>query len=314
MIAEGRLYTTTSGFATAKIVEQSSGIEAPPQGCDWSAWPALASKSVQTTEKPGAWVVERFKRVALGEHASVASFSRTALQLMELGAPARLLDQTLSAARDEIQHAQMAFAFVRTWSTKPFELTGFDGQLGECSGSSLADFAHRTITEACVGETPAVLRAALALRFAEDAQVREYLRAVLVDERRHAELAWATVKWSLLSAYSKDSTSATAMWQMIDTALETGLASMRAEAASHAGSLVNEVDELRFGILTPALEADVIAIAVPLVEQLRSELSLVTFAAGDSLTAFEASATRHFDNALKAVEAVDAKVGVRELV
>ena len=63
---------------------------------------------------------------------------------------------------------------------------------------TLAEFASQTVKEAVEGETPATLRAALALHFVEHEGVRDYLKQVAVEERRHAELAWATLAWTCL--------------------------------------------------------------------------------------------------------------------
>eukprot|EP00747_Dinoflagellata_sp_TGD_P170771 gnl/TRDRNA2_/TRDRNA2_203180_c0_seq1.p1 gnl/TRDRNA2_/TRDRNA2_203180_c0~~gnl/TRDRNA2_/TRDRNA2_203180_c0_seq1.p1 ORF type:complete len:506 (+),score=56.57 gnl/TRDRNA2_/TRDRNA2_203180_c0_seq1:185-1519(+) len=317
-IMDGRMYSTVSGALTARIVEASVSSTERQQGCDWSTWPANATKAshnekpqgAPTAGTPGASVIDHFKRVALAEHASVASFSRTALDLMEHVAPAGLLDRTLAAARDEIQHAQMAFALVHAWSAQPVQLTGFDGQLGEHGGLALADLARRTVTEACASETPAVLRAAMSRRFAQDTQVLEYLQAVLTDERRHAELAWATVQWTLLRAHSSGGRLLTMdVWREVDTALEFSLASMRVQAVSdavEARDAEEEVGLLRFGILAPRLNAVVARLALKLVEQLRSEL-VVDNPTGRSLSIFEASIGGHFESAIEEVQALDAE-------
>eukprot|EP00404_Azadinium_spinosum_P013916 CAMPEP_0180528068 /NCGR_PEP_ID=MMETSP1036_2-20121128/60581_1 /TAXON_ID=632150 /ORGANISM="Azadinium spinosum, Strain 3D9" /LENGTH=290 /DNA_ID=CAMNT_0022541563 /DNA_START=397 /DNA_END=1266 /DNA_ORIENTATION=+ len=210
----GRLYTTGAGVLTARIAassRDSNSSGGPSDECDWSRWFVDASHEeavpiATSKEGLGTQIAEHYQSTGLGEHASVASFSRV-LELMRHGAPAQLVDRTLSAAREEVQHAQMALSLARAWSTTRFRVTGIDGLLAERGVDGLADLAALTATEAVAGETPGVLRAAIALRFTRHQQVREYLSRVVVEERRHAELAWATVAWALLAEAENGGTS-----------------------------------------------------------------------------------------------------------
>eukprot|EP00929_Paragymnodinium_shiwhaense_P028461 TRINITY_DN16484_c0_g1_i6.p1 TRINITY_DN16484_c0_g1~~TRINITY_DN16484_c0_g1_i6.p1 ORF type:complete len:337 (-),score=64.78 TRINITY_DN16484_c0_g1_i6:160-1170(-) len=317
----GRTYSTPSGPSTAGILQVSaSDPMSSDEACDWdrhdSTEMPLDAESLHPAplqKLPSPAVISHFKHVGLAEHASVASFSRTVLDLMEHAAPAWLLERTLGAASEEVGHAQMAFALVRGWTKQSVQLTGFDGQLGERSALTLPEFAQRTIMEACVGETPAVLRAALSLRFAGDPHVRKYLEVVLKEERAHAELAWATVHWSILRSRSTLSTqAASAMQKEVETTLETALLQLKDQAArassrpSHlfnASAVALNMDDdsamlLHFGVLPPDFEAEVARLAAPLLETLRSELVAAPSAKKD----FEAAMRRHFDNAIKSIE------------
>ena len=62
---------------------------------------------------------------------------------------------------------------------------------------TLMDLANQTVFEAILGETPAALRAAVASSVAFDQHAREFWQLVALEERRHAELAWATVAWAV---------------------------------------------------------------------------------------------------------------------
>ena len=55
--------------------------------------------------------IDEYIMQGVAEHTSVASFNRVSLQLMAFGAPAFLLHATMSAAQDEITHAQLMFGF-----------------------------------------------------------------------------------------------------------------------------------------------------------------------------------------------------------
>merc|ERR1712151_679000 len=98
-----------------------------------------------------AKIAHHYENVGLAEHVSVASFSRAALELMAHGAPPKLLDRTLEAAREEVRHAQMALSLAKVWSGKNFELTGIQGLAEHHGVDSLANFARRTAIEACAG-------------------------------------------------------------------------------------------------------------------------------------------------------------------
>jgi hypothetical protein len=136
---------------------------------------------------------------ALMEHASVAAFARFALQLMELGAPAELVAGAAAAMQDEVRHAQDCFALARRYAggdVGPGPLS-LDGALEE---SNWAAIVLGTVREGCVGETLAALEAAEALQHCDDAAVRAVLERIVVDETRHAELAWRFVAWALQTA------------------------------------------------------------------------------------------------------------------
>lgn len=307
----GRSFTTSEGAVTARIEEASSVNASEPKECDWSTWPLNVTSAAETAaavQAPGDSVVDHFKKVALAEHVSVASFSRTVLDLMEHAAPPWLLDRTLLAAREEIQHAQMAFALVRMWSA-PAQPTGFNGQLGAQSTLTLTEFAQRTITEACLGETPAVLRAALSLHFAQDPKVQEYFRVVVADEQRHAELAWTTVKWSLLKANGIHGETLTrAMRQKVHLAVQSALPAMKASASAAIGDMKaaeSDIGLLRFGMLSQPMEMVVAQFAVPLIEQILSLLLAAPLEASEEvLPSFERSVSEHFQASLKELNQV----------
>jgi hypothetical protein len=143
-----------------------------------------------------AQVVEHWLRVAQMEHASVAAFARFALQLLSLGAPARLLQAASAAQADEIRHAEAAFRVASHFHGAAFgpgPLALGDLALGE----TLEQIVVGTVLEGCVGETLAALEAAEALAHAEHPLARAALERVAEDEARHAELAWSFLAWAL---------------------------------------------------------------------------------------------------------------------
>lgn len=137
---------------------------------------------------------------ALMEHASVASFARTTLELMAVGAPAQLLADVQRAALDEVAHARACFGLHARYAGS--EDARSPGPLLAPSprAPTLARLAQDTFVEGCVGETIASLHAARAARRCADPTVRPVLERIADDEARHAALAWRTLAWCLREA------------------------------------------------------------------------------------------------------------------
>lgn len=144
-----------------------------------------------------AYLANRWGEAALAEHASVAAFSRFVLQLMGLGAPPRMLQQALDAAKDEVGHAQACFAIAGRFMGEPVG----PGPL------LLAPTLWRTeqplkvmqdaIFEGCVAETVAAYSARAALEATADQPIRAVLCGIVEDEFRHSDFSWTFVAWML---------------------------------------------------------------------------------------------------------------------
>lgn len=141
-------------------------------------------------------LVAAWSDAAEGEHASIASFARFTLQLLELGAPAELVADATRAQADEIAHARDALALASRFAGHPLApgALSMDGALAQVAP---AEVLRAAILEGCVNETVCLLRASAARDAATDPQVRRVLTAVVEDETRHAELSWAFVRWML---------------------------------------------------------------------------------------------------------------------
>ncbi|WP_437598264.1 hypothetical protein [Sorangium sp. So ce590] len=131
------------------------------------------------------------------EHASVASFGRFAFGLMAHGAPPQLLEAAHRAAVDEVRHARLALAIASAYAgapvgVGPLPLHGVLDDIGSLEALTLA-----TVVEGCVGETLSAIEAEVAAQAAQPPAVRMALQAIARDEARHAELAWAFVRWAL---------------------------------------------------------------------------------------------------------------------
>jgi len=129
------------------------------------------------------------------EHASVASFARTTLELLAVGAPASLVRDAQRAGLDEVRHAERCFELASAYGGAPVE----PGPLRALAPrpADLEQLAVDTFVEGCVGET---LSAVAALRAARQApaSVAPVWAMLGADETRHADLAWRTVAWIVL--------------------------------------------------------------------------------------------------------------------
>jgi hypothetical protein len=139
---------------------------------------------------------ETWARIGLAEHASVASFHRFALELMMLGAPASLLGLAHAAARDEVRHAELAFALASDFAgvevgPGPLPMRGLS------LASDLVAFAEATARDGCVAETLSALQMAEARDRATDPRERSVLQGIAPDEARHAALAWQALRWAI---------------------------------------------------------------------------------------------------------------------
>jgi hypothetical protein len=134
--------------------------------------------------------------VALAEHASVASFARFVLELMAVGAPADLIADAAAALRDEVRHAEVAFAFASAAIGEPMG-PGALSMDGVEPRRDLDAIVRAVVREGCIGETLSAAEVELAARRARDPEVADALAAIADDEARHAVLAWRFVQWAL---------------------------------------------------------------------------------------------------------------------
>jgi len=176
----GRGFTVDGRARVADPVSRGDWRDPLPEG-------ALDPRTAQA-------LADSWRRDALLEHASIASFARATLTLLSLGAPPELLAETQRAALDEVDHARRSFSLVSRYAGVP-EGPGPLEMEGALGGADIASFAVDTLRGGCVGETLAAWVAAAQAAQATDPLVRESLEVIAADETRHAELAWRTVAW-----------------------------------------------------------------------------------------------------------------------
>ncbi|MGK3967679.1 ferritin-like domain-containing protein [Sorangium sp. So ce118] len=249
----GRPFLVGERARTARAQRRAAGA--------WGAAAALPDVALLSPATRAA-LAESWLRDALLEHASVASFSRFALEMMAVGAPAEMLDAAHEAARDEVRHAALCFGLASAYAGAALEPSpfAFGGRVEVTS--DLAELAARAVREGCVGETLAAVQASEQLAHATDAAVRSALAAIADDEARHAELAWRFVAWALqtggdavrlsVSAAFEESLAAPPPAATVADAPESDLAAHgRPDGAVLAASLRCAIAD----VITPAMRA-----------------------------------------------------------
>lgn len=177
------------------LVGGSERLAEPMERRDWCGDARGTAGDVPAELRP--LLARRWTEIALMEHASVAAFARFTLQLLALGAPPGLVLETQRALGDETEHARLCFGLASSYGGRavgpgPLSLAGaLDVE------TDLETVLRLTVREGCIGETVAAIEAAEAGEHAEDPSVRRVLARITADERRHAELAWRFVSWSL---------------------------------------------------------------------------------------------------------------------
>jgi hypothetical protein len=159
-------------------------------------WHAYVEPDVVGATPERRWrIAAAWLEAARMEHASIAAFSNLSLRLLALGAPPRLLAATHAAALDEIEHARIAFALASRYAGRPLAPMEF-ADLGRMStAGGLRALALETFVDGCIGETVAAIEADRAAALATDPVIVRALHRIASDELRHAELAWAIVRW-----------------------------------------------------------------------------------------------------------------------
>ncbi len=158
------------------------------------------TQSARTPELTGlsgrvrAELAAHWTDIALMEHASIAAFARFSLQLLALGAPADLIEETNRALTDETKHARLCFALASSYGGAPVGPGRLD-IAGSLEGATPEAILRTVIHEGCIGETHAALEAAESRALCGDRAVSEVLEVIARDEARHAELAWRFVQW-----------------------------------------------------------------------------------------------------------------------
>lgn len=159
-------------------------------------WARELSPSLPLSRKARRELARWWSEIGALEHASVASFSRFALELISIGAPPELLHEAQQAASDEVEHARLAFGLASAYAGEavgpgPLSLVGLT------LSADPSSILRSLIEDACINETLASAEARAAAEGCADPLVREVLLRIAEDEARHAALGWRCLTWLL---------------------------------------------------------------------------------------------------------------------
>ncbi len=138
-------------------------------------------------------------RSAIMEAESVPAFDLLAHDLRRARAPRSLLRRAVAAGDDEVLHAHLAAALAG--QTPEVQLGGaldsLESRAGLEGDQLLARLAVESWLDGCLGEGAAAERARLESERLDDPDAQRAQRIIAADERRHAELAWDVLSWTL---------------------------------------------------------------------------------------------------------------------
>ncbi|KAL7528661.1 hypothetical protein ACHAWF_002656 [Thalassiosira exigua] len=159
---EGRPFVdATGGSLQATPWVASSADECASSALSWTS--EVEVKDTHNSTVQGRLVLgEDWTCRALGEHASVASFSAFSIALMTNQAPSDLVDNALRAGLDEVRHAKISFELSSKLAGKesgprPSPLPASKLEFGQ----DLEALAMAVAKEGCVNETLSAFAAAL---------------------------------------------------------------------------------------------------------------------------------------------------------
>jgi hypothetical protein len=191
----GRPYSSEKGYLLAPILTSPS-IEIPVT----STTPTNVSDSLFgpiLSDEHRAQAAEYWSRVAMMEHASVASFARFSLELMSIGAPTELLTDAHEAALDEVRHTQISLEIANQFSASNFTPGSFpiSSKAADFAFGNMEEIAKAAALEACIEETLAAAVVLYQAAHMGDEYHKTLLHSVALDEARHAAFAWRAVRW-----------------------------------------------------------------------------------------------------------------------
>ncbi|MGZ6142827.1 MAG: ferritin-like domain-containing protein, partial [Myxococcales bacterium] len=137
------------------------------------------------------WTLE-----ARGEHAAVAAFSKTSLELIALGAPPDLVARAHRAAIQEVEHARLCFAVASAYGGVVVEPAALPEALAGDT-PDLFRLARESLLDGCLREGLASEIASLGAERARDPEIARVLRVQAKEEAQHAAFSWAIVEWAI---------------------------------------------------------------------------------------------------------------------
>lgn len=189
-----------AGFARGRQLRRRGKVLLAPVAAG-AGWTTL-SLSAAVPDELRAPLAARFRENGRTEHASVAAFARLTLDLLALGAPAKLIESAGRDSLDEIRHAELCFSIARALdgrdeSPGPFPAAQRAGGVVSSRPLALAQLAVGSLIDGALHEGVSARVLARLVRRCEEPAARELLRELAADEGRHAAHGWDVVEWCL---------------------------------------------------------------------------------------------------------------------
>lgn len=177
------------------IVDDAARLAAVGSHTGWADEIDLRMHDVTLDERVA--LIRHYTDWALAEHASIASFTRFALQLIALGAPSHLVTRATDAMADETRHARFGFGLVKALSNEQVGPGAMSIDRAFTDETTMESVLRLVAREGMIGETLAALEVRAAADLAELPFLRVALAKIADEESRHAELAYAFAAWAL---------------------------------------------------------------------------------------------------------------------
>lgn len=179
----------------------------------------------------------------------MAAFSRLSLDLLGLGAPARLLQQAQEDALDEIRHAELCFSLARDFDGSDMEPVAFlaasqAGPRSRIRSVALIQLAIDSLLEGCLHEGFSARVIAQLARTVAEPRIKSLLAEIAADEGRHTAHAWDVLEWCVDEGGF-----------LVRVALSGALRSLPKEMASALPRAARDGAWISFGIPSDAAEA-----------------------------------------------------------
>ena len=209
---EGRPFVDANGKgiqAVSMLTESCAG----EMKVEWSGKVMLDTSVDNATNHNQVMLGNEWTQRALGEHASIASFSAFSIALMTNAAPSMLVEDALLAGIDEIRHARTSFDIASKLLGKNVEPSSLP-ESTHAFDQDLVALALALAREGCVDETLSAFAAAVEVDSIErmlvggtvsskysgvDSNMLRWiageLKTIALDESNHSALAWRTLKW-----------------------------------------------------------------------------------------------------------------------
>ena len=188
------------GFRRGRQLRRNGRLQLPPLGRG-TGWITLPSKAAAEAGEAKA-VAAQWRENGRTEHASVAAFARLSLDLLGLGAPARLLAQAQADGLDEIRHAELCFSLAKALDGEDLGPVAFPAAAGARRLSrfrklALVQLAIDSLVEGALHEGLSAAVVARLAKSCESAEIQPMLASIAEDEGRHAAHAWYVLQWCL---------------------------------------------------------------------------------------------------------------------